>query len=80
MKSRESLIRLKRFQVDEKRRQVGQIELMITEFEGMIRELDVQIAYEEEKAGINDVAISPIRHLPKRQCSARKICLYRLLI
>lgn len=56
MKSRESLIRLKRFQVDEKRRQVGQIELMVTEFEGMIRDLDTQIAVEEEKAGISDVA------------------------
>ncbi|SNY91107.1 flagellar export protein FliJ [Cohaesibacter sp. ES.047] len=55
MKSRDSLLRLKRFQVDEKRRQVGQIELMITEFEGMIRDLDTQIAVEEEKAGINDV-------------------------
>ena len=55
MKSRESLIRLKRFQVDEKRRQVGQIELMVTEFEGMIRDLDTQIAVEEEKAGIDDV-------------------------
>ena len=56
MKSRESLIRLKRFQVDEKRRQVGQIELMVTEFEGMIRDLDTQIKVEEEKAGISDVA------------------------
>lgn len=56
MKSRESLIRLKRFQVDEKRRQVGQIELMVTEFETMIRDLDTQIAVEEEKAGISDIA------------------------
>lgn len=56
MKSRESLIRLKRFQVDEKRRQVGQIELMVTEFETMIRDLDTQIVVEEEKAGISDVA------------------------
>ncbi|PLW75605.1 flagellar export protein FliJ [Cohaesibacter celericrescens] len=55
MKSRESLIRLKRFQVDEKRRQVGQIELMVTEFEGMIRDLDNQIVVEEQKAGISDI-------------------------
>ncbi len=33
MKSRESLVRLKRFQVEEKRRRVQQIELMIAEFE-----------------------------------------------
>lgn len=56
MKSRESLIRLKKFQVDEKRRQVGQIELMVTEFETMIRDLDNQIKVEEEKAGISDIA------------------------
>ena len=36
MKSRsESLIRLKKFQVDEKRRQVAQIEMMIADFERM---------------------------------------------
>jgi flagellar FliJ protein len=36
MKSRsESLIRLRRFQVDEKRRQVAQIEAMIADFERM---------------------------------------------
>ncbi len=56
MKSRDSLIRLKRFQVDDKRRQVGQIELMVTEFQTMIKDLDDQIAFEEEKAGISDVA------------------------
>lgn len=55
MKSRDSLIRLKRFQVDDKRRQVGQIELMVTEFQTMIKDLDDQIAFEEEKAGISDV-------------------------
>ena len=33
MKSRETLIRLKRFQVDERRRRVAQIEMMIAEFE-----------------------------------------------
>ena len=32
MKSRETLLRLKRFQVDEKRRRVSQIEMMIAEF------------------------------------------------
>ena len=35
MKSRETLIRLKKFQVDEKRRKVAQIETMIAEFERM---------------------------------------------
>jgi flagellar FliJ protein len=55
MKSRESLIRLKRFQADEKRRQVTQIETMIAEFERMARELDDQIVAEQERTGISDV-------------------------
>ena len=33
MKSRETLIRLKKFQVDEKRRKVAQIETMIAELD-----------------------------------------------
>ena len=57
MKSRsESLIRLKKFQVDEKRRQVAQIEMMITDFERMAAELDQQIEIEHTKTGISDVA------------------------
>jgi flagellar FliJ protein len=55
MKSRNSLIRLKRFQVDEKRRQVTQIEMMIAEFERMATELDDQIAAEQKRVGITDV-------------------------
>ncbi|MDB5621594.1 MAG: fliJ [Devosia sp.] len=57
MKSRsESLIRLKKFQVDEKRRQVAQIELMVNDFERMAAELDQQIEIEHTKTGISDVA------------------------
>lgn len=57
MKSRsESLIRLKKFQVDEKRRQVAQIEMMISDFERMASELDQQIEIEQTKTGISDVA------------------------
>ncbi|MFD2647244.1 flagellar export protein FliJ [Devosia albogilva] len=57
MKSRsESLIRLKKFQVDEKRRQVAQIEMMINDFERMASELDQQIEIEHQKTGISDVA------------------------
>lgn len=55
MKSRNSLIRLKRFQVDEKRRQVMQIEMMIAEFERMAAELDEQILNEQKRSGITDV-------------------------
>ena len=56
MKSRETLIRLKRFQVDEKRRRVAQIEMMIAEFDRMAAELNREIASEEQKAGISDPA------------------------
>jgi flagellar FliJ protein len=54
MKSRETLIRLKRFQVDEKRRQVAQIEAMVAEFERMAADLDREIAVEQDRAGITD--------------------------
>ena len=57
MKSRsESLIRLKKFQVDEKRRQVAQIEMMVADFERMASDLDQQIEIEHQKTGISDVA------------------------
>ena len=55
MKTRDSLIRLKRFQVDEKRRQLTQIESMIAEFNRMADELDDQIRSEQERVGITDV-------------------------
>jgi len=54
MKSRETLIRLKRFQVDEKRRKVAQIEGMVAEFERMSNELEREITSEQAKAGISD--------------------------
>ncbi|MBO6955801.1 MAG: flagellar export protein FliJ, partial [Rhizobiales bacterium] len=50
MKSRESLIRLKRYQVDEKRRQVTQIEAMMADFERMASELDREVSIEQDKA------------------------------
>jgi flagellar export protein FliJ len=56
MKSRETLIRLKRFQVDEKRRKVMQIEMMIADLERMSAELEREIQSEERKAGISDPA------------------------
>ena len=52
---RDSQLRLKRFQVDEKRRRVAQIEAMIAEFTRMAGDLDREIAAEEHKAGISDV-------------------------
>lgn len=55
MKSRENLVRLKQFQVNDKRRQLSQLDTMIAEFERMANELDLQIASEERKAGISDI-------------------------
>src|SRR5207302_5032879 len=54
MKSRDTLIRPKKFQVDEKRRKVAQIEGMIAEFERMAVDLDREIVTEQERAGIHD--------------------------
>ena len=54
MKSRETLIRLKKFQVDEKRRKVAQIEAMIAEFERIAGDLDREIKTEQDRAGIHD--------------------------
>ncbi len=54
MKSRETLIRLKRFQVDEKRRRVAQIEIMISEFERIAGDLDREIKAEQDRVGIHD--------------------------
>ena len=55
MKSRDSLLRSKRFHVDEKRRRVTQIETMIAEFTRMAGDLDREIAAEEQRAGISDL-------------------------
>jgi flagellar export protein FliJ len=56
MKSRETLIRLKKFQVDEKRRKVTQIEAMIADFERMAIDLEREIKSEQDRAGIHDPA------------------------
>jgi flagellar protein FliJ len=56
MKSRETLIRLKKFQVDEKRRKVAQIEAMIADFDRMAVDLEREITTEQERAGISDPA------------------------
>lgn len=56
MKSRENLLRLKHFQVQEKTRQLAQIDMMIGEFEKMSNDLKAQIDVEEKKAGITDTS------------------------
>jgi len=54
MKSRDNLLRLKHFQVEDKTRQLTQIDMMIAEFEKMFGDLQAQVQIEEEKAGISD--------------------------
>jgi flagellar FliJ protein len=56
MKSRETVIRLKKFHVDERRRKVAQIEGMIAEFERMAADLEREIKAEQDRAGIHDPA------------------------
>lgn len=54
MKSRDHLLRLKRFQVEERRRRVAQIEAMVADFGRMASDLDREIATEEQRSGISD--------------------------
>ncbi len=54
MKSRNTFLRLRRFQFDEKRRRLTQIEMMINDFSRMASELEKEILAEEKKAGISD--------------------------
>lgn len=54
MKSRDSVIRMKRFQIEERRRQIGQIEAMVEEFGRMVADLDMEIAAEHRRTGIDD--------------------------
>ena len=56
MKSRDTLVRLKRFQAEEKRRRVVQLNAMIAEFTRMANELDREIGQEERRANIDDPA------------------------
>lgn len=55
MKSRDNLVRLKQFRVNEKRRQLLQLDMMIAEFDRMANDLEMQIAAEEKKSGIYDI-------------------------
>jgi len=56
MKARESALRLKRFEANEKARKVADLEHMIREFENMASDLDRQIRVEEDRTGIKDPA------------------------
>ena len=63
MKSREPLIRAKRFKIEEARRRLAQIDAMVGEFERMASDLERDIAIEEARTGITDprhFAYSPV--------------------
>ena len=55
MKSPRNVVGLKQFQVNEKRRQLLQLDMMIADFDRMAGELEFQINAEEMKAGITDI-------------------------
>ncbi|AQX31056.1 flagellar export protein FliJ [Bartonella schoenbuchensis] len=55
MKPQQNMVKLKTFQVREKRREIAQLEIMIKEFEQMVLELEAQIASEERKSGNDDI-------------------------
>ncbi|HXF52525.1 MAG TPA: flagellar export protein FliJ [Hyphomicrobiaceae bacterium] len=54
MRSREALLRSKRFEAEEKARKVEALEQMIREFEQMASDLQRQVQAEEERTGIRD--------------------------
>jgi hypothetical protein len=54
MKARETAMRLKRREVDEKSRKVEDLERIIREFDQMATDLERQIQLEEDRTGIRD--------------------------
>jgi flagellar FliJ protein len=54
MKARETALRLKRFELDERARKVGDLEQMIREFETIATDLGRQIQVEEDRTGVKD--------------------------
>ena len=54
MKSRDSVVRIKRFELEEKARRVTELHYMIRDFEQLAIDLERQIAAEEDRTGIKD--------------------------
>lgn len=55
MKSHNSLIRLRKFEVDERRQKVADLEAMIDDFQRMAQDLDRQVEVEQQRAGTSDM-------------------------
>lgn len=71
MKSRETLLRAKRFEASETTRKVGDLEHMIREFEQMVTDLDRQISAEEDRTGVKDVTHFAYSTFAKAACQRR---------
>ena len=54
MKSRDSVVRVKRFELEEKARRVAELHYMIRDFVQLAIDLERQIAAEEDRTGIRD--------------------------
>lgn len=54
MKPRETALKLKRFEAEEKARKVSDLEYMIRDFETIASDLDRQVQIEEDRTGIKD--------------------------
>jgi flagellar protein FliJ len=55
MRSRESLLRLNRFRVEDCRRQVADMDLMIQDLMRKHDDLDNHVKFEEQRTGVSDV-------------------------
>lgn len=55
MKSNDTLLKLRRFEVNEKRQKVSEIDAMIGDFKRMADDLSHQIKVEEESCGVRDI-------------------------
>ncbi len=54
MRSKSTVLKLHRFKYEDHRRQVGEIESMIAEFQRKQDELDKQVQIEEHRTGVSD--------------------------
>jgi flagellar FliJ protein len=55
MKLNDTLLKLRRFEANEKQQKVADIEMMIADFKRMTEDLNHQIRVEEETSGVRDV-------------------------
>ncbi len=55
MRSKESMLRLHRFKVEDKRRQVSEIKYMISDMEAKVTDFSLQIEMEEKRNGVTDI-------------------------